>query len=404
MTRTAVLPGSATHPVAGPGSTVPGAGSPAAGTRPATRSTHPWAWWGWAVGAAICASFTANPLLLALVVAAVLLVTVLRRSDAPWARSVGAYITLALVVIGFRVVLTALLGGSREGLVLFTLPEANLPDWMAGIRFGGPVTLNAVLAAAYDGMRLAAIVICVGAANALANPRQALKSVPAALNQVSVAVVIALSVAPQLIESIGRVRRARRLRGGRSKGLGAVLAILVPVMEDALERSMRLATAMESRGYGRRLRAVPGALGAAVTALLLVGLLGMVGATYALFSIRGAEVWALVGMGVAAAMMLVGLHLSGRGQQISRYRPHPWHWQDTALVACGIAAAVVIGVIDATNSAVLFPRTTPLQWPPLTLGMVAAAVLLAAALLFSEPAAPTPAASTRATTDDEEPR
>ena len=367
----------------------PGGGEPAPldqTGRLAGRTTHPWAWWGWAVTAAIAASFTTNPLLLALIITAVLLVTVARRSDAPWARSVSAYLVLALTVILFRVVLMVVLGGAREGLVLFTLPEVQLPGWLAGIRLGGPVTLNAILAAGYDGLRLAAIVICVGAANALANPRQALKTVPAALNQLSVAVVIALSVAPQLIESLGRVRRARRLRGGAGKGLRAVTSILVPVMEDALERSMRLATGMESRGYGRTIHRPQRRATWLVSTLLVLALLLLVGSTYALFALPEVRVWALVGMTVSVGAALGGLHLSGRNQRISRYRPHPWRWQDTAVVLLGLAAAVVIGWLANTNLAVLYPSTSPLEWPPLTAAMLLAVALVAAPLALTEPA------------------
>jgi energy-coupling factor transport system permease protein len=68
---------------------------------------------------------------------------------------------------------------------------------------------------------------------------------------VSVAVVIALTVAPQLVQSAIRVRRARRLRGGRVTGLRAVRALAIPVLEDAVDRSLALAAAMEVRGYGR---------------------------------------------------------------------------------------------------------------------------------------------------------
>ena len=194
MTRTAAPRTPAARPPEAPGATAVGSGARLAG-----RPTHPWAWWGWAIGAAAVSTLTTNPLLLALVITAVLLVTLTRRSDAPWARSVGAFLVLGLAVIGFRVLLMVLLGGARTGIVVLTLPELHLPAWMSGIRIGGPVTLNAIMAAVKDGLRLATILICVGCANALANPRQALKTVPAALNQLSVAVVIALSVAPQLV-------------------------------------------------------------------------------------------------------------------------------------------------------------------------------------------------------------
>ncbi len=113
------------------------------------------------------------------------------------------------------------------------------------------MTAEALANTLYDALRLAVMLLCIGAANALANPRQALRSVPAALYEASVAVVIALSVAPQLIESAQRVRRARRLRGDRVRGLKSLGAVALPVLADAIERSMALAAGMESRGFAR---------------------------------------------------------------------------------------------------------------------------------------------------------
>ena len=63
------------------------------------------------------------------------------------------------------------------------------------------------------------MLICLGAANALANPRRLLRSMPPALHEVSTAVVVAMSVFPQLAESFVRVRRARRLRPVPSAGV-----------------------------------------------------------------------------------------------------------------------------------------------------------------------------------------
>ncbi|MCW5950959.1 MAG: hypothetical protein KIT69_01680 [Propionibacteriaceae bacterium] len=212
---------------------------------------HPWAWWCWAIGIGLAVSGTTNPLLLALVATAMVVVVLLRRTAAGWARSVRAYLVLALVVIGVRLCFQILIGGGWGETVLFTLPEIGLPEWAAGIRLGGPVTAEALVRTLYDALRLAVMLLCVGAANSLANPRQALRSVPAALYEASVAVVIALSLAPQLIESLLRVRRARRLRGDGAKGLRALGATTMPVLADAIERSLSLAAGMESRGFGR---------------------------------------------------------------------------------------------------------------------------------------------------------
>ena len=57
----------------------------------------------------------------------------------------------------------------------------------AGIRIGGPVSLEGVLAAFYDGLRLATLLLCIGAANVLANPKRLLKSMPSALHEIGVA-------------------------------------------------------------------------------------------------------------------------------------------------------------------------------------------------------------------------
>ena len=99
--------------------------------------------------------------------------------------------------------------------MLVDLPEIPLPDWVLGIHLLGPVTRESLLAGLYDGLRLATIVICVGAANSLANPKRLLRSVPAALHEVGAALVVAVTVLPQLADSARRVRAAQALRGGR---------------------------------------------------------------------------------------------------------------------------------------------------------------------------------------------
>ena len=93
------------------------------------------------------------------------------------------------------------------------LPLVPLPHWVAGVQLLGPVTLESLLAGLYDGMRLATIVICVGAANSLANPKRLLKSMPPALYEIGTAIVVSVALLPQLADSLRRVRAARQLRG-----------------------------------------------------------------------------------------------------------------------------------------------------------------------------------------------
>lgn len=100
---------------------------------------HPWSWWAWALGVAAAVSMTTSPLLLTLVALAVTAVVLLRRTDAPWARSIGAYFALAGMIIIIRLFFQVVVGAGTGSTTLFTLPEIELPDWAAGIRLGGQV-------------------------------------------------------------------------------------------------------------------------------------------------------------------------------------------------------------------------------------------------------------------------
>ena len=106
----------------------------------------------------------------------------------------------------------------------------TLPSWAAGIQLGGTVYLEGLIGAAVLGLRLAIIIACIGAANALANPKRLLRSLPSALHEIGSAVVVSVSVAPQLAESVQRVRRARQLRGDTTRGIRSVPSVALPVL------------------------------------------------------------------------------------------------------------------------------------------------------------------------------
>ncbi|MFT4218157.1 MAG: energy-coupling factor transporter transmembrane component T [Micropruina sp.] len=348
----------------------------------ALRSLHPWAWWCWAIGIGLAVSGTTNPLLLVLIALAVVIVVMIRRTAAPWARSVRAYLLLALFVIAMRVFFQILIGGSGGETVFFTLPEIPLPEWAAGIRLGGAVTAEGLVYTLYSALRLAVMLLGIGAANALANPRQALKSVPAALYEASVAVVIALTVAPQLIESAQRVRRARRLRGDPVRGIRALGRIALPVLADAIERSMALAAGMEARGFGRtRERPVAGAL----PLMIVSSTIALLGAFLLLSTAYWEVATATLGLGIVGTGL--GLRLAGRALRVTSYRPHPWSWRSTGVALSGVLAAAIVftlGWLETTYDTV-FPSTDPLVWPELTLPMLAAVACCLAPLAFTVP-------------------
>ncbi|MFE3737575.1 energy-coupling factor transporter transmembrane protein EcfT [Streptomyces sp. NPDC059134] len=366
-----------------------------AGSAPARRTArapeasrfnalHAGAWWLWALGLAAAASRTTNPLLLGLLVGVAGYVVVARRTDAPWARSYGAFVKLGLAVLAVRLLFSVLLGSPVPGShLLFTLPEAPLPGWAAGVRIGGRVTAEQVVFALYDGAKLATLLICVGAANALANPARLLKSLPGALYEVGVAVVVAMTFAPNMVADVARLRTARRLRGRSTGGVGAVLRIGLPVLEGALERSVALAASMDARGYGRTAQ-VPPAVRHTTTALTLGGLLGVCAGVYGLLSAAGGAYGTplLVAGAVAAA---AGLRLGGRRSVRTRYRPDRWGARAWLVAGSGAAVAAVLIVAGAADPAALHPGVVPLETPTLPL-WPAAGVLIGLLPAFIAPA------------------
>ncbi|MEB8343713.1 energy-coupling factor transporter transmembrane component T [Streptomyces endophyticus] len=361
-----------------------------------SNSLHPGAWWIWALGLGTAASRTTNPLLLALLIGVAGYVVAARRTEAPWARSYGAFVKLALAVLGIRLVFATLLGSAIPGThLLFTLPEVPLPDWAQGVRIGGPVTLEGLVFALYDGLKLATLLICVGAANALASPSRLLKSLPGALYEAGVAVVVAMTFAPNLVADVRRLRAARRLRGRPDSGLRGLLQVGLPVLEGALERSVSLAAAMDARGYGRTAE-VPPAVRRATAALTLGGLIGVCAGTYGLLAASGAGYGLPVLLaGVAAA--LGGLWLGGRRTVRTRYRPDVWGVRAWLVAASGATAAAAMIWAGTRDPAALQPPVVPLAAPELPLWPAAGILLgLLPAFLAPVPDKPVPDKPTEA--------
>jgi energy-coupling factor transport system permease protein len=346
------------------------------------RDLHPVAWWGWAVGLAVVASSTTNPWLLLTIVGVASLVVAARRGDHPWSSSFRLYLMLAAVIVVMRVLFRVLFGGGAFGLVLLDLPEVPLPGWALGVHLLGPVTRESLLFGLYDGLRLGTIVVCVGAANSLANPKRLLRSMPAALVEVGTALVVAVSVLPQLADSLRRVRAAQRLRGGDTRRVGRLRRLVVPVLEDSLERSLALAAGMDTRGYGRAGELTAGRR-RRTGALMLAGLIGVCVGTYAVLDRTAPRILALpmLGVGVTAAV----LGLLGAGSRVTRtsYRPDPWLLPEWLVLASGALAATIAVV---SSSAAMLTAYPPLDaWPILTTTHLAIAGIALAGGLSAPP-------------------
>jgi energy-coupling factor transport system permease protein len=351
------------------------------------RWLHPGAWWLWSLCLAAAASQTTNPLLLALLICAAVIVVAARKPDAPWGKSFEFFLFLGALIITIRVLFQIVFGAGLGTTVLFELPGVSFPTWMSGLRLGGSVTLEALLGAFYDGLRLATIAIVIGAANSLASPTRLLKAVPTALYELGVSIVVALTFVPQLTTDAGRIREMRRLRGRDSKGLKGFVSLGLPVLAGALDRSIILAESMDSRGYGRHQKETT--LGRRVSITLVLASLSL--ALIGVYSLLTAGTSALVAiLIVIIGLMLGGVTLwrAGRTRIRTVYRPDIWAVPEWLASLAGVCVLGIFLAARISGDQVLILTPELNTWPSLPLwGLLAFGIACTPAITTPPPPA-----------------
>ncbi|HVB94453.1 MAG TPA: energy-coupling factor transporter transmembrane component T [Acidimicrobiales bacterium] len=347
---------------------------------------HPAAWWLWAGCLAGAATRTTNPLLLALIAAVAAFVVAARRTAAPWSRSIVFFFRLGLVVIVVRVVIQIVFVNRVPGHVLFTLPHVPLPSWAAGVSIGGPVTAQAVIEATVQGMRLAVVLICFGAANSLASPYRLLRCLPAILYEAGVAVTVSLAFAPEVVMAVAGIRDARRLRGRPTRGVAGLRGMAIPVLESALDRSLELASSMDARGYGRRVAVATGTrrwgTGSTAAGLLLV----FVG-VYGVLDAGSLPAGGVPFLAVGAVLVGTGMAFGGRRTNRTRYRPDTWGAAEWAVVGSGALALASMIAASVLGVSGLQLQVYPLHFPELPL-LPMTGILVALVPAVAAPAPP----------------
>jgi energy-coupling factor transporter transmembrane protein EcfT len=211
---------------------------------------HPLTWWIWAGLLAIAIVRFQSTVLTFLCVGVVAGLVFWLREDAPWSKSFVWTLKLSFWILCIRTFIGILIGVPIPGTTLFTLPVLHLPSWMPGIRIGGAVTFERLSSAITEGVLICAIILIFGAAASLTSPHRLLRVLPVYIYEFGVSVVIATSALPQLVSSVSRIRQAQMLRGQSLRGFRSWKRIAIPLLEESLARSLDLAAAMDSRGYG----------------------------------------------------------------------------------------------------------------------------------------------------------
>ena len=311
-------------------------------------------WIVWALTTLVAASSTHNPLYVVLLLLAVMIVGVTcapaqsRRPIASPLRFAAVAVPLAALFNG----LTAHLGDT----VLF-----RLPAWLPLL--GGPVTLEALVSGATNGLTLTAIFAGFSVFNQVTPVRDVVRLAPRAFHEAGVVISIALSFIPQTTRSLTRIREAQAVRGHRVRGLRDWLPIVVPLLVSGLERSMGLAEAMVARGYGAVSdRAQP----LRTQGLLALGLFVLLGGWLAFLFLPSPQ-WATRGtMAVGAALIVGVVWLAGRSVSHTTYRARRWTVRDSlAALGCGLTLAVVLLPLPLADKGTLYYAPIPrLALPP----------------------------------------
>ncbi len=306
------------------------------------------AWLVWALTTLVVASSTRNPLYVLLL----LLVAMVVGSVCASNRGRGA-ITSPLRFAAVAVPLAALFNGLTAHLgdtVLF-----RLPDWLPLL--GGPVTMEALVFGAMNGLTLTAIFSAFTVFNQVTPVRDLIQLAPRAFHETGVVLSIALTFIPQTTRSLTRIREAQAMRGHRVRGLRDWLPIVVPLLVSGLERSMGLAEAMVARGYGATSdRAQP----LRTQGLLALGLFALLGGWLAFLLLppwKGAAVGAMI---VGAGIIVGVLWLAGRTVSHTTYRARRWAVRDTLTVlGCGLALVTVLLPLPLVDRGTLYYAPYP---------------------------------------------
>jgi energy-coupling factor transport system permease protein len=193
----------------------------------------------WSVASLVVALGSTNPFYRGLVALAAL--ALLLSGRLPGAR-LRPLLTLLAAGWAIAIPLNALLSHLGDD-VLFTVPTA-IPV------LGGPITLEAVAFGANAGLGIVAAALAVAPLSLCVAGHDLVNALPSVLARTGAAVSASLNLVPGVARSYTAIREGQQFRGWRPGGPAAWGEVLVPTLLTALEDSVQLAEAMESRAYG----------------------------------------------------------------------------------------------------------------------------------------------------------
>lgn len=208
---------------------------------------HPLAWAAWLGCGLTMVLLTSNPLYVALIALSALVVYASQRRAGR--RAIDVLLVGGVALASLTIPLN-LVTGSTGATDLFSLPAFAMPGWLAAVTFGGPVTAESLTYAATHALAIAGMIALVCAFNASVDHFKLLKYTPPGLAQLGIIVTISLLLVPETLRRMRTLTESRTVRGYESR-LRGVPGLLLPILAEALERSVQRAESLDARGFGR---------------------------------------------------------------------------------------------------------------------------------------------------------
>ena len=313
-------------------------------TNQRARFLIPTTWWALGTSLALDASLVTKPWLLLVLIAVSFIMLIAFTPSERRATSLKLYGFLSASVLLIRLLFRVIFNQAMVGdSVALHLPTISLLLGGQTLHFLGAVSWLNLTAAFTDGLRLCAIIMGFGLANSIANPRKLLRSTPSALYEVATAAAVAINLAPQFAMSLKRISKARQLRG-QAKGFQSFTGIVVPLLEDTVQRSLDLAASMDARGFGRRGK--QSALVSNTSRLTsMFGLVAMAIAVYLLLA-SDSPIWvAVLLVLVAIIAFVITVRIAGNASTRSRLVLETRTWRDYLVLAASLAVLLLLAAV-----------------------------------------------------------
>ncbi|MDQ3654859.1 MAG: energy-coupling factor transporter transmembrane protein EcfT, partial [Chloroflexota bacterium] len=249
---------------------------------------------------------------------------------------------------------------------------------------------NALVCGVLGGVALFTLVLTGITISTLISWTELFHVMPRRLAPIAVTGSVAWAFLPQTAVAWRQIREAQTMRGHRFRGVRDFIPIIVPLLAGGLDRSLVMAEALESRGFGASASAPSRVRNPRREIAFGLGVVtGLGGLTVAVYCLAvglatGAVIAGLVGCFSLAALV----RTSSSPQPVrTRYRTLRWTWADSLVSVASLVSVSIVVIWNGVRPGSLAYAPYPtLTVPPVDIPLLLILGLLMTPALIFRPA------------------